>query len=113
MTEAELLLLPIDQAALAQGYGSVALTNEVLQVLGLLQTGGIPSPEQAGLVLAAVNGIDDIDALDSDELQNIKNATDAYNTVIQEVATLRKSCKSRSVSNKLFSIITINNKNVY
>jgi len=86
MTEDELLLLPIDQVALKQGYGSVALTNDVLQVLGLLQAGGTPSPMQAGLVLAAVNGIDDVDALDSDELKNIKDATDAYNTVIQDVA---------------------------
>ena len=89
MTEDELLLLPIDQAALAQGYGSVALNNDVLQVLGLLQAGGTPTPEQAGLVLAAVNGIDDVDALDSEELQNIKEATDAYNTVIQDVATAK------------------------
>jgi len=87
MTEDELLLLPINRVALTQGYGSVALSNDVFQVLGLLQAGGTPSPMQAGLVLAAVNGIDDVDALDSDELKNIKDATDAYNTVIEDVAT--------------------------
>jgi len=86
MTEDELLLLTIDQAALAQGYGTVALTPEVLQVLGLLQQGGTPTPQQAGLVIAAVNGIDDKDALDSDELNSIRTATDAYNNTIAAVA---------------------------
>lgn len=85
MAENELLLLPIDQDALAQGYGSVVLTPAVLQVLGLLQTGGTPTQQQAGLVLAAISGIDDKDALDSDELLNIKNATDAYNATIESV----------------------------
>lgn len=87
MTEEELLLLPIDRTALAQGYGSVVLTPDVLQVLGLLQAGGTPTQEQAGLVLAAVSGIDDKDALDSDELLNIKNATDSYNATIETVTT--------------------------
>lgn len=85
MTENELLLLPIDRGALAQGYGSVVLTPEVLQVIGILQAGGSPTPEQAGLVLAAVSGIDDGDALDSDELLNIQTATDAYNATIESV----------------------------
>jgi lysophospholipase L1-like esterase len=87
MTEEELLLLPIDRGALAQGYGSVVLTPDVLQVLGLLQTGGTPTQQQARLVLAAVSGIDDKDALDSEELLNIKNATDAYNATIESVTT--------------------------
>ncbi len=91
MSEEELLLLPIDQGALAQGYGTVALTNEVLQVLGLLQAGGTPTAEQAGLVIAAVNGIDDIDALDTDELASIKNATDAYNDTISAVASANEN----------------------
>ncbi|WP_303316359.1 G-D-S-L family lipolytic protein [Flavivirga abyssicola] len=86
MTEDELLVLTIDQSALAQGYGSVALTPEVLQVLGILQTGGTPTPQQGALVIAAVNGIDDGDALDSDELAEIKAATDAYNITIAEIA---------------------------
>lgn len=86
MTENELLLLTINQTALAQGYGTVLLTNEVLQVLGILQAGGTPTLQQAALVLAAVNGIDDKDALDSDELLSIKNATDAYNVTIKQVS---------------------------
>ncbi len=86
-TGLELLLLPIDQGALAQGYGSVVLTPDVLQVLGILQTGGAPTPQQAGLVLAAVSGIDDVDALDSEELSNIKTATDAFNSTIADAAT--------------------------
>jgi len=56
---------------LAQGYGSVALSPAVLQVLGILQQGGTPTQEQAQLVLGAVNGIDDKDALDSGELNAI------------------------------------------
>lgn len=91
MTEDELLVLTIDQGALAQGYGSVALTNEVLQVLGLLQAGGTPTPEQGALVIAAVNGIDDGDALDSDELAEIKSATDAYNATIAAVANANEN----------------------
>jgi len=86
MQEDELLLLTIDQAALTQGYGSVALTPEVLQVLGLLQQGGTPSPEQAQLVLDAVNGIDDEDALDESELQAISTARTSYNATIQGLA---------------------------
>ncbi|MFN2260913.1 MAG: G-D-S-L family lipolytic protein [Psychroflexus sp.] len=86
MQEDELLLLTIDQAALAQGYGSVNLTPEVQQVLGILQQGGTPTPEQAQLVLNAVNGIDDGDALDSDELEAISEARSNYNSTIQSVA---------------------------
>lgn len=86
MTEEELLVLTIDQVALAQGYGSVVLTPEVMQVLGLLQQGGQPSQEQAQLVLDAVSGIDDEDALDISELTNIEAATDAYNTTIRGLA---------------------------
>ncbi len=86
MTEDELLVLTIDQAALAQGYGSVVLTPEVLQVLGILQTGGQPTPEQAQLVLAAVSGVDDKDALDKDELSAISTAQASYNATIKALA---------------------------
>jgi len=86
MTEEELLVLTIDQAALAQGYGSVVLTPEVMQVLGLLQTGGQPTPEQAQLVLAAVSGVDDKDALDKDELTAISTAQASYNATIKALA---------------------------
>ncbi|MFD0931626.1 G-D-S-L family lipolytic protein [Psychroflexus salinarum] len=82
----ELLLLTIDQGALAQGYGSVVLTPEVMQVLGLLQQGGSPTPAQAQLVLGAVSGIDDKDALDSSELQAITTARLSYNATIQGLA---------------------------
>jgi len=86
MTSEELLVLTIDQGALAEGYGSVVLTPEVIQVLGLLQQGGQPSAEQAQLVISAISGIDDKDALDSEELENIATATAAYNNVIQGLA---------------------------
>jgi lysophospholipase L1-like esterase len=86
MTENELLLLTIDQAALAGGYGSVVLTPEVLEVLGILQTGGTPTPEQAGLVIAAVSGIDDGDALDTTELAEIASAAQGYNSLISAIA---------------------------
>lgn len=86
MTEDELLVLTIDQQALAQGYGSVVLTPEVMQVLGLLQQGGQPSAEQAQLVLNAVSGIDDKDALDNQEIQAIDVATTSYNATIKALA---------------------------
>lgn len=86
MEENELLLLTIDQAALSQGYGSVILTPEVLQILGLIQQGGTPSPEQSQLILDAVSGIDDADALDTSELNTISNARIAYNGVIESIA---------------------------
>lgn len=86
MTQEELLVLTIDQNALAQGYGSVQLTPEVMQVLGLLQQGGQPTQAQAQLVLGAVSGIDDGDALDLEELENISDATNAYNATIRNLA---------------------------
>lgn len=87
MTEEELLVLTINQTALAtEGYGSVALSNDVLQVLGLLQAGGAPTQEQAALVLAAVNPINDGDALDASELAAISSANAAYNTTIAGIA---------------------------
>ncbi len=86
MTTEELLVLTIDQEALAEGYGSVMLTPEVMQVLGLLRQGGQPSAEQAQLVINAVSGIDDEDALDSKELENIATATAAYNSTIKGLA---------------------------
>lgn len=87
MTVEELLLLPIDQAALAQGYGSVVLTDEVLQVLGILQAGGTITPQQGALVIGAVSGIDDGDALDSDEITEISTAISGYNATLQAAAT--------------------------
>ena len=86
MTDNELLVLTVDQSALAQGYGSVQLTPEVMQVLGILQQGGTPTQEQAQLVLDAVSGIDDKDALDTDELSHIATATAAYNETIKNLA---------------------------
>lgn len=86
MTEEELLVLTINRGALAQGYGSVILTPEVMQVLGILQAGGTPTAEEAQLVLNAVSGIDDKDALDNAELENISTATMAYNTTINNLA---------------------------
>jgi len=86
MTEEELLLLTIDTGALAEGYGSVVLTPEVGQVLVILQTGGTPTPAQAALILQAVSGIDDKDALDTDELGAIATATMAYNSSIEALA---------------------------
>ncbi len=83
MTENELLLLTIDQAALAGGYGSVQLTQEVGEVLAILQAGGSPTPEQAQILFGAVSGIDDKDALDSEELQYISQATNLYNDAIE------------------------------
>ena len=57
-----------------------------MQVLGILQAGGQPTPEQAQLVLSAVNGIDDADALDAAEIAAIETATEQFNNVIEQVA---------------------------
>lgn len=87
MTEEELLVLTINQVALKQqGYGAAAITPEVIQVLGKLQAGQQPSQEEAQLVLNAVNGINDQDALDSSEINAINSARAAYNQVIQNLA---------------------------
>ena len=103
MTADELLVLTIDRAALAEGYGSVRLTPEVMQVLGILQQGGQPTQEQAQLVLNAVTGIDDKDALDKAELQSIATATTAYNTTIQNLAQANNLAyvDARSLLNQL------------
>lgn len=85
-TAEELLVLTINRQALGQGYGSVVLTPEVMQVLGILQQGGQPTPEQAQLVLNAVSGIDDKDVLDKEEIENISTATAAYNSTIKAFA---------------------------
>lgn len=83
MTEEELVLLTIDRAALqTSGYGSVAISPEVLQVLGKLQTGADITEQEAGLVLAAVNGIDDKDVLDAEEITAIQTARAAYNATL-------------------------------
>jgi len=87
MTAEELLILTINQGALAQGYGSVQLTPEVMQVLGILQSGGQPTAEQAQLVLGAVSGLDDKDVLDASEIAAVETATAAYNATIQAMAT--------------------------
>jgi len=87
MTEDELLVLSIDQGALANGYGSVLLTPSVLQVLGKLQAGATITTEEGQMVLAAVNGLDDKDVLDTDELASLKVATDNYNATITTIAS--------------------------
>jgi len=86
MTEQELLLLTIDRGALAQGYGSVMLTPEVLQVLGILQAGGTPTAAQGAMVIAAISAIDDKDALDSGELDAISTARTSFNATIAGLA---------------------------
>ncbi len=88
MTESELLLLSINQTALReQGYGSVAITPEVLAVLGKLQTAPeTVTPEEGFLVLNAVNPIVDMDVLDDTEIAEIETATEAFNTTIKAVA---------------------------
>lgn len=87
MSEEELLVLTIDQAAMkTQGYGSVALSKEVLAVLQKLGAGQNITPTEAQKVLQAVNPIKDKDVLDVEELALIKNSTDSYNTAIKNIA---------------------------
>lgn len=90
MTDEELLLLTIDRGALAQGYGSVKLTPEVLQALGILQAGGTLTPAQGALVINAVSAIEDKDALDKMELTAISTAQASYNATIKGLATANK-----------------------
>ena len=90
MTEEELLLLTIDSCALkTQGYGSVAVSNDVLAVLGKLQQGIAPTPTDIQTVLGAVNPIQDKDALDSSELSAIATAQGLYNQTISDIATAK------------------------
>lgn len=86
MTEDELLLLTINQGALAAGYGSVEFTPAVGEVIAVLQAGGSPTAEQVGVLFGAVSGIDDADVLDTTELQNIKQATNLFNDAITATA---------------------------
>ncbi|MBL7472404.1 SGNH/GDSL hydrolase family protein [Robertkochia sediminum] len=86
MTEEELVLLTVDQAALASGYGSVVLTPEVLQVLGKLQQGMEITAEEGALVIGAVSGLDDQDALDNDEIAAVNQARAAYNSTLSALA---------------------------
>lgn len=86
MTAEEKLVLTIDQAALAQGYGSVSLSPQVMQILGALQQGETPTQEEANALFGAVNGVDDGDALDEGELANIAQATAAFNASIKATA---------------------------
>jgi len=86
MTQEELLVLTIDQGALASGYGSVQFTQSVGEVIAILQAGGMPTEAQVNTLFGAVSGIDDKDVLDNDELANIKDATTKFNNSIQTYA---------------------------
>jgi len=86
MTADEKLVLTIDQAALAQGYGAVSLSPQVMQILGALQQGQTPTQQEANTLFGAVNGIDDADALDEAEIANVRQATTAYNASIKSMA---------------------------
>lgn len=83
----ELVLLTIDRSKImTQGYGSVALSPELMTVLGKLATGIDITPQEAGLVLAAVNPLEDKDILDNSELIIIERAQKAYNSTIEKIA---------------------------
>lgn len=87
MSEEELLLLTIDQNAMkTEGYGSVRITPEVVSALGKLTKGNPITPEEAQLIIAAINPIKDKDALEVEELALLKNKTDAYNATIKKIA---------------------------
>ncbi|MBX2844856.1 MAG: hypothetical protein KTR13_01475 [Saprospiraceae bacterium] len=87
MTAGELLVLTTDTDAVrCQGYGTMVLTPDVLQTLGLLAMGGTPTPAEAAAVVAAVSPIADGDTLLADELAAIQSATSAYNSSIASLA---------------------------
>jgi len=88
MTENELLLLTIDQGALrTQGYGSAAITPEIAQILGAIAAGGPAAfnPADAPKILAALNPIEDKDALDNTELSALSTAVTSFNAGIKAV----------------------------
>ena len=86
MTPEEMLVLTVDQAALRNGYGSVQFTPAVGEVIAILQAGGSPTQAQVQTLFGAVSGIDDKDALDTQELQNIAEATTRFNAAIEGYA---------------------------
>lgn len=86
MTPEEMLVLTVDQAALRNGYGSVQFTQAVGEVIAILQAGGSLTQPQVQTLFGAVSGIDDKDALDTQELQYISEATTRYNTAIESYA---------------------------
>ena len=86
MTPEEMLVLTIDQGALRNGYGSVQFTPAVGEVIAILQAGGTLTQPQVQTLFGAVSGIDDKDALDSDELDNIAEATARFNSAIEGYA---------------------------
>lgn len=87
MTKEELLVLTIDRTAMAtKGYGSVNFSKELMAVVGKLQKGGTPTPEDIKIVISAINPIKDKDVLDVKELAEIKSHTEAYNATIAGIA---------------------------
>jgi len=92
MTSNELLLLTINQGALrTEGYGSVAVTPEVLAIgakLAALQVNPAApqvTPEEGMTYLAAVNAIEDKDALDTEELTAIDTSVKSYNESLKTI----------------------------
>ncbi|MFV8226267.1 G-D-S-L family lipolytic protein [Christiangramia aquimixticola] len=83
MTAEEMILLTVDQAALASGYGSVKFSQEVGEVIAVLQSGGSLTQEQVQILFGAVDGLDDKDALDTEELGYIQDATTRFNAAIK------------------------------
>ncbi len=115
MTAEELLVLTINQNALrTEGYGSVAITPDVLGVLGKLQAGGTPTQEEAQSVLNAVNPIADNDALDTGELLAITEATNTFNAIITQTAEAFNLAvvDVKSVLEELQSGIDLGNGNI-
>lgn len=86
MTPEEMIVLTVNQGALANGYGSVQFTPAVGEVIAVLQAGGSPTQAQVQTLFGAVSGLDDKDVLDSDELDNIQEATSRYNAAIEQYA---------------------------
>lgn len=89
MTNEELLLLTINQGALAnEGYGSALITPEIAQILGAIAINGPAAfnPADAPTILNAINPIEDVDVLDNEELTAITGALTSYNETIETIA---------------------------
>ncbi len=87
MSKEELLVLTIDRNAMAnEGYGSVHITPELLQIFAKVKQGKMPPPTEIQTVFSAINPIQDKDVLDAEELAEIRNLIDAYNKTIANTA---------------------------
>lgn len=108
ITPSEFILLTIDQTALrTEFYGSVAATEEISAIGAKLATNpSSVTPQEALTYLDAVNAIEDKDALEASEVEEIKTATDAYNLAISQLATDNENVELYNVKSRLTQLLS-------